>query len=73
MNYNKLRISLERYGRATHYAYVCGSFKQHLRQDAKYRQWKRLLEKASFKAMSPEEKRILKLMLEIKINTLQTI
>ena len=63
MNYKKLVISLEKYGRDNNYAYVCDSYKPHLRKDKKYKQWKNVLDIARFKALTTKEKEIMQLML----------
>ena len=67
MNYSKLKLSLEQYGRNSHYAYVSDSFKPNLRQDKKYRQWKRLLDKVTLKAMSPNERAMLNAILDVSM------
>lgn len=70
MNYEKLRLNLEKHGRDTGFAYVCDSYKPQLRQTPKYQQWKRLLNRATIKAMTPKERHILGLLLENKVLTL---
>ena len=59
MDYNKLLHRLEKYGRDNGYAYVCDSFRPQLRQDKKYQQWKRLVNTATLRAMTPQERRVL--------------
>jgi len=73
MNYRRLELNLEQYGRNTNYALVCGTFKPELRRDAKYKQWKRILERVRYLALSPTEKRSLQTLLEIKVASLQTV
>jgi hypothetical protein len=68
MNYQKLKLNLEKYGRETYFAYVCDSYMPELRQDKKYRQWKRLVQKITFKSFSSSEKHILKSMLSVRVN-----
>lgn len=65
MDYNRLKLNLEKYGRDTTFAYVSDSFKRELRQDKKFKQWKRLLDKATLKAMSPEDRKVLNSLLAV--------
>jgi hypothetical protein len=67
MNYDKLRLNLLKYGRDTGFAYVSDCFKRHLRLSPKYQQWQRLLNRATIKAMTPNERHILNTLLEMKV------
>ncbi len=67
MNYRRLDLALQKYGRDNGFAYVCDSYKPQLRGDKKYRQWRRLTIRVSLKAMTPNERRVLQSMLTVRM------
>ncbi len=67
MNYGKLKESLLSYGRRSNFAYVSDSYRPHLRQDKKFKQWKRLLNKVTIKSFSDKEREVLAKMLDCRI------
>lgn len=66
MDYHRLQLGLEKHGRDKLFAYVCDSFRPHLRRDKKYQQWRQMLNRVSLKVMSPQERHILGLLLEMR-------
>ena len=67
MNYKRLKLNLEKYGRDHNYAYVSDSFNPQLRSDNKYRQWKKLLEKSSTKSFTFLERKTINALIDHKV------
>lgn len=65
------RLTLEKLGRDSNFAYVCDSYKPHLRLDPKYQQWRRLLNRSQLREMTPNEKHCLHNLLALKIQRLK--
>lgn len=59
MNYRKLVLDLRYYGRKRRYDLVSSVFNPGIRQDAKYLQWRRLVDRAEILAMSLGERAFL--------------
>lgn len=66
MDYQRLSLTLARYGRDTGFAYVSDSYRRDLRSDPKYRQWRRLMARVSILAMDPPLRRLLNAGLELR-------
>ena len=71
--YEKLKVKLQKYGRDNTFAYVCSSFKPHLKQDKQYIKWKRILNKVILKAMTPKEKAVLQAIFEVGFSVKQNL